>query len=170
MYAIRSYYARKMVLSKSTIPHALLVDEADATNLMRLREELREAGEREGTRITVLPVILSAVAASLGRHPAMNATLDEEKQEIVRWSRCVITSYSIHYTKLYENRDGAVGEPVLRDRFPEPVPPVGPVHLVSVRKVEATAPHVGPQFPPGYRVEGAPLVGGFQMEISYNFV
>jgi len=83
----RRRVARRMSLSKSTIPHALLVDEADATNLMRLRESLREAGVREGTRITVLPLILSAVAAALGRHPSMNATLDEEKQEIVRWAR-----------------------------------------------------------------------------------
>lgn len=86
----RRMAARKMSLSKSTIPHALLVDEADATNLMKLRESLGELGEREGVRITVLPLILQAVASALERHPAMNATLDEEKEVIVRWARCDI--------------------------------------------------------------------------------
>lgn len=83
----RRMAARKMSLSKSTIPHSLLVDEADATNLMAMREALREAGEREGSKITVLPLILQAVVSALERHPAMNATLDEERGEIVRWKR-----------------------------------------------------------------------------------
>lgn len=79
--------ARKMSLSKSTIPHALLVDEADATNLMAMRGSLREAGEREGVKITILPLILKAVVSALERNPAMNASLDEERGEILRWKR-----------------------------------------------------------------------------------
>lgn len=86
----RRMAARRMSLSKSTIPHALLVDEADATNLMAMREALREAGEREGSKITVLPLILQAVVSALERHPAMNAALDEERGEIVRWKQCDI--------------------------------------------------------------------------------
>ncbi|HBO70002.1 MAG TPA: branched-chain alpha-keto acid dehydrogenase subunit E2, partial [Deltaproteobacteria bacterium] len=83
----RRMAARKMSLSKSTIPHALLVDEADVTSLLGMREALRGIGETEGVRITVLPLILKAVAAALERHPAMNATLDEERGEIVRYRR-----------------------------------------------------------------------------------
>ena len=83
----RRMAARKMSLSKSTIPHALLVDEADATNLMAMRGALREAGEREGVKITILPLILKAVVSALERNPAMNASLDEERGEILRWKR-----------------------------------------------------------------------------------
>jgi len=83
----RRMAARKMTRSKSTIPHALLVDEADATNLLAMREELRRIGEREGVRITVLPLILRAVVSALERNPAINASLDEERGEIVRWKR-----------------------------------------------------------------------------------
>jgi pyruvate dehydrogenase E2 component (dihydrolipoamide acetyltransferase) len=75
--------AKKMVLSKSTIPHALLVDEADATNLLAMREALREIGGREGVKITILPFLLQAVVTALRVHPAMNASLDEERGEIV---------------------------------------------------------------------------------------
>jgi len=83
----RRMAARKMTRSKSTIPHALLVDEADATNLLAMREALRQIGEREGVRITVLPLILRAVVSALERNPAINASLDEERGEIVRWKR-----------------------------------------------------------------------------------
>jgi len=79
----RRMAAKKMVLSKSTIPHVLLVDEADATNLLAMREALREIGQREGVKITILPFLIQAVVTALRVHPAMNASLDEERGEIV---------------------------------------------------------------------------------------
>ncbi len=80
----RRMAARKMVLSKSAIPHALLVDEADATNLLAMRASLREIGLREGVKITILPFVFQAVVTALRVHPAMNVSLDEERGEIVR--------------------------------------------------------------------------------------
>ncbi|HSL91951.1 MAG TPA: dihydrolipoamide acetyltransferase family protein [Candidatus Limnocylindrales bacterium] len=79
----RRMAARKMTLSKSTIPHALLVDEADATNLLAMRGTLREIGQREGVKITLLPFLIQSVVTALRVHPAMNASLDEERGEIV---------------------------------------------------------------------------------------
>jgi pyruvate dehydrogenase E2 component (dihydrolipoamide acetyltransferase) len=73
-----------MVLSKSAIPHALLVDEADATNLLAMRASLREIGLREGVKITILPFVFQAVVTALRVHPAVNVSLDEERGEIVR--------------------------------------------------------------------------------------
>src|SRR3990172_2797945 len=49
----RRMAARKMSLSKSTIPHALLVDEADATSLLGMRESLRGIGEKEDRKSVV---------------------------------------------------------------------------------------------------------------------
>jgi len=83
----RRMAAKKMVLSKSTVPHALLVDEADATNLLAMREALREIGAKEGVRITILPFLVQAVVTALRAHPAMNASLDESRGEIVRKKR-----------------------------------------------------------------------------------
>ncbi|MGE5699316.1 MAG: dihydrolipoamide acetyltransferase family protein [Deltaproteobacteria bacterium] len=79
----RRMAAKKMVLSKSAIPHALLVDEADASNLLAMRDSLREIGQREGVKITILPFVVQAVVTALRIHPAMNASLDEERGEIV---------------------------------------------------------------------------------------
>lgn len=80
----RRMAAKKMVLSKSTVPHALLVDEADATNLLSMREAIRGVAEHEGVKITVLPFIVQAVVTALRVHPDINASLDEERGEIIR--------------------------------------------------------------------------------------
>ncbi len=80
----RRLIARKMVAAKTRVPHALLVDEADVSGLLAERAKVREIGEREGVRITILPFIMKAVAGALLRHPALNASLDEEREEIVR--------------------------------------------------------------------------------------
>jgi pyruvate dehydrogenase E2 component (dihydrolipoamide acetyltransferase) len=83
----RRMIARKMVAAKTRVPHALLVDEADVSGLMAERARMREIGEREGVRITILPFIMKAVAGALLRHPALNASLDEGRDEIVRRKR-----------------------------------------------------------------------------------
>jgi pyruvate dehydrogenase E2 component (dihydrolipoamide acetyltransferase) len=79
----RRMIARKMVAAKTRVPHALLVDEADVSGLLAERAKMRETGEREGVRITILPFIMKAVAGALRRHPALNASLDEGREEIV---------------------------------------------------------------------------------------
>jgi pyruvate dehydrogenase E2 component (dihydrolipoamide acetyltransferase) len=79
----RRMIARKMVQAKTRVPHALLVDEADVSGLLAERAKLREMGEREGVRITILPFLMKAVAGALQRHPALNASLDEAREEIV---------------------------------------------------------------------------------------
>jgi len=80
----RRMIARKMVAAKTRVPHALLVDEADVSGLLAERAKMRETGEREGVRITILPFIMKAVAGALQRHPALNASLDEDRDAIVR--------------------------------------------------------------------------------------
>ena len=65
----RRMIARKMVAAKTRVPHALLVDEADVSGLLAERAKMRETGEREGVRITILPFIMKAVAGALQRAP-----------------------------------------------------------------------------------------------------
>ena len=79
----RRMIARKMVAAKTRVPHALLVDEADVSGLLAERAKMREIGEREGVRITILPLIMKAVVEALQRYPALNASLDEDREEIV---------------------------------------------------------------------------------------
>jgi pyruvate/2-oxoglutarate dehydrogenase complex dihydrolipoamide acyltransferase (E2) component len=79
----RRMIARKMVAAKTRVPHALLVDEADVSGLLAERTRIRETGEWAGVKITVLPFIMKAVAGALQRHPALNASLDEDREQIV---------------------------------------------------------------------------------------
>jgi pyruvate dehydrogenase E2 component (dihydrolipoamide acetyltransferase) len=79
----RRMIARKMVAAKTRVPHTLLVDEADVSGLLAERTKMREIGEREGVRITILPFVMKAVAGALQRHPALNASLDEDREEII---------------------------------------------------------------------------------------
>jgi pyruvate dehydrogenase E2 component (dihydrolipoamide acetyltransferase) len=79
----RRMIARKMVAAKTRVPHALLVDEADVSGLLAERTRIRETGEWAGVRITILPFVMKAVAGALRQHPALNASLDEDRGEIV---------------------------------------------------------------------------------------
>jgi pyruvate dehydrogenase E2 component (dihydrolipoamide acetyltransferase)/2-oxoisovalerate dehydrogenase E2 component (dihydrolipoyl transacylase) len=76
-----------MVLAKRTIPHYSYVDECDVTELVRVRDGLKEAYARAGVKLTYLPFFVKAVAAALKEVPIVNASLDEEAGEIVLHDR-----------------------------------------------------------------------------------
>jgi pyruvate dehydrogenase E2 component (dihydrolipoamide acetyltransferase)/2-oxoisovalerate dehydrogenase E2 component (dihydrolipoyl transacylase) len=84
---LRRKIAEHMVLSKRTIPHYSYVDECDVTELVRLREGLREAGARAGAKITYLAFFVKAVVAALKEVPLVNASLDDKVEEIVLHDR-----------------------------------------------------------------------------------
>lgn len=80
---LRRSIAEKMVKSAYTAPHVTHFDEVDATALIKLREMLKPAAERKGVKLTYLAFIVKAVCAALKEYPYLNASIDEEKQEIV---------------------------------------------------------------------------------------
>jgi 2-oxoisovalerate dehydrogenase E2 component (dihydrolipoyl transacylase) len=80
---LRRRIAEQMVKSKRTVPHYSYVDECDVTDLVRLREALKEPFARSGVRLTYLAFFVKAVAAGLKEVPLVNSSLDEEKGEIV---------------------------------------------------------------------------------------
>ena len=66
--------ANRMVESVSTIPHAWLLMEVDATNLVGWRARQLEAFQREhGFELTYLPLVAMAVVEALGEHPIVNS-------------------------------------------------------------------------------------------------
>jgi len=76
------------VLSESVhkAVHVTHIEEVDASRLITLREATRPAAEAAGVKVTFLPFIIKALIATLKRFPMFNATLDEERGEIV-WKR-----------------------------------------------------------------------------------
>ncbi len=87
MQGLRRTIAQRMVLSKRTIPHYSYVDECDVTDLVRLRERLRDVYARAGIKLTYLPFFVKAVVAALKEVPIVNASFDEEENEIVLHDR-----------------------------------------------------------------------------------
>ncbi|WP_423750933.1 dihydrolipoamide acetyltransferase family protein [Salinirarus marinus] len=80
---VRRSIGEHMQRSKAEIPHAVHYDGVDVTDLVRLRERLRPIAANRGVKLTYMPFVLKAVASALREHPYMNASLDEDAEEIV---------------------------------------------------------------------------------------
>lgn len=80
---IRKIIANAMVKSVYTAPHVTLMDEIDVSALVALRERTKPLAEKKGVKLTYLPFIVKALVAACRQFPALNAMIDEEKQEIV---------------------------------------------------------------------------------------
>lgn len=80
---IRKAIAKAMVKSKYTAPHVTVFDEVDVTELVAMRKEAKPLAEERGLKLTYLPFIVKAVVAGLKKFPELNASIDDEKQEII---------------------------------------------------------------------------------------
>ncbi len=73
----------RMRLSLDRAAHTLVVEEVDVTNLVSLRERMKPRAEKEGVKLTYLSFITKALIPALKAYPGMNASLDEEKSELI---------------------------------------------------------------------------------------
>ncbi|MBI3099014.1 MAG: 2-oxo acid dehydrogenase subunit E2 [Planctomycetes bacterium] len=80
---LRRKIAEKMSKSKHTAAHFTLVEELDVTDLVNLRQRAKELAEKGGVKLTYLPFIMKALVSAMREHPTLNASLDEERGEIV---------------------------------------------------------------------------------------
>lgn len=80
---LRRTIAERMVKSMYTAPHVTHMDEVDVTELVALRRRAKESAEARGVKLTYLPFIAKALIAALREFPYLNATIDDERQEIV---------------------------------------------------------------------------------------
>lgn len=80
---IRRTIAAQMVRSASTIPHVTNFDDADVTELEHLRKGVPQDFLGPGVKLTMMPLVMKAVALALRRHPTLNASLDDEHEQVV---------------------------------------------------------------------------------------
>ena len=80
----RRAIADNMVRSAFTATHFTYVEEVDMTELVALRDQLKGKAAERGVKLTYLPFISKAITGGLKRYPALNASMDDEAQEIVR--------------------------------------------------------------------------------------
>lgn len=83
LIGVRRKIAQHMTLSKRTIPHYSYIDECEITELVRLRASLKESYAAEGVKLTYLSFFVKAAVAALKEVPLVNASLDEDANEIV---------------------------------------------------------------------------------------
>lgn len=80
---IRKKISEAMTHSKHTAAHFTFVEEADFTEVVRLRADAKEEAKKRNIKLTYLPFIIKAVIPALQEFPYLNSSLDDEKQEII---------------------------------------------------------------------------------------
>jgi pyruvate dehydrogenase E2 component (dihydrolipoamide acetyltransferase) len=104
---LRRKIAEAMAYAARTIPHFTFVAEVDMTEVVLLRESLKGDAARAGVKLTFLPFIIRALIPALRAFPLLNASLDDEREEIVLKRR--------YHVGVATATEGGLIVPVVRD-------------------------------------------------------
>ena len=80
---MRRRIAQNMSASKRNIPHFTYVDEVDVTDLEAMRAQLNE-GRGDKPKLTILPLLITAICQCLPEFPMINATYDDDAGVVTR--------------------------------------------------------------------------------------
>ncbi len=80
---LRRVIAEHMAEATHRAAHFTYVEEVDVSELVHLRERMAKHVEKQGLRLTYLPFVLKGVLAGLRAHPRLNATMDDEHNELL---------------------------------------------------------------------------------------
>ncbi|MEM1224142.1 MAG: 2-oxo acid dehydrogenase subunit E2 [Planctomycetota bacterium] len=83
MSKIRKTISAQMHVSWSSVPRVTNFDDADITNLEQLRQSSKEDYAAQGLKLTTMPFLIKAVAMALKHHPAINAVIDSENEQVI---------------------------------------------------------------------------------------
>jgi 2-oxoisovalerate dehydrogenase E2 component (dihydrolipoyl transacylase) len=87
---MQAVMAKRMVESASTIPHFIFSEEIDVTDLLALRQQLKPVAEARGTRLTLMPFIMKAMALAVQEFPILNSQINDDVTEIHYLPQCNI--------------------------------------------------------------------------------
>ncbi|MEO6567663.1 MAG: pyruvate dehydrogenase complex dihydrolipoamide acetyltransferase [Opitutaceae bacterium] len=119
---MRGAIARRLVESKTQLPHFYVEIEIDAAPLLALREQLNGGLEKEGVKLSVNDFILKASAEALRRVPQVNGSWQGDK---IQYFAAAHVSFAVAI------EDGLI-TPVIRD-----------THLKSVFQISTEAKALG---------------------------
>jgi 2-oxoisovalerate dehydrogenase E2 component (dihydrolipoyl transacylase) len=103
---LRRRIAENMAASKRHIPHFAYVEECDVTDLEKLRGDLN-ANRGEKPKLTLLPLLITAICRALPEFPMLNARYDDDANVVSR-------SGSVHLG-VATMTDAGLMVPVIRD-------------------------------------------------------
>ncbi|WP_417538617.1 2-oxo acid dehydrogenase subunit E2 [Marinobacter sp.] len=87
---MQAVMAKRMVASASTIPHFNFSEDIDVTELLALRQQLKPEAEARGSRLTLMPFIMKAIALAVREYPILNSQINEDVTEIHYQPQCNI--------------------------------------------------------------------------------
>ena len=119
---MRGTIARRLLESKTQIPHFYLELEVDAEPLGILRQQINTALEKEGIKLSINDFILKASAEALRRIPSVNAS----------WEGTQIRYFSAAHVSFAVAIDDGLITPVIRD-----------THLKSLFQISSEAKQLG---------------------------
>ena len=106
VFGLRRRISENMAASKRNIPHFSYVEECDATALEEMRAQLNAArGNRP--KLTLLPLLITALCRALTDFPMLNARFDDEAG--------VVTRFGAVHLGMATQTDGGLMVPVIRD-------------------------------------------------------
>jgi pyruvate dehydrogenase E2 component (dihydrolipoamide acetyltransferase) len=80
---LRRTVAERMHQSWSTVARVTNFDDADVTELEKVRQASKADYEASGIKLTALPFLIKSCALALRKNPLMNATIDLENDRII---------------------------------------------------------------------------------------
>lgn len=83
IHGLRKRIFEKMTKSTATAAPFTYVEEVDMTQLVHLRDRLKEGADKRGVRLTYLPFIVKAILAAFREFPTLNASVDDVRGELV---------------------------------------------------------------------------------------
>lgn len=107
---LRKRIAQNMAAAKRHIPHFTYVEECDVTDLEELRAQLNAArgnGDVSRPKLTLLPLLITAICKTVPAFPMINARYDDEANVVTRHG-------SVHLGMAVQTDSGLM-VPVIRD-------------------------------------------------------
>ena len=83
MTRIRRTIAEKMHESWTSVSRVTNFDDADVTELERMRVSSKDDYAKAGIKLTAMPFVIKAVAMALREHPTINASIDMANDQII---------------------------------------------------------------------------------------
>lgn len=87
---VQAAMAKHMASAAAKIPHFIYSEEIDVTDLLTLRARLKPEAEAAGSRLTLMPFIMKAMALAVREYPVLNSQLNDEVTEIRYLPQCNI--------------------------------------------------------------------------------
>ena len=83
IHGIRKRTAEKMTKSAHTVAQVAHVEEVDFTNIISIRDKMKQAAQDQQAKLSFAAFVVRAIVYALKEFPYFNASVDDEKNEII---------------------------------------------------------------------------------------